>query len=648
MAVNKTEAIASLDEYRLLLPAWVKAALAANDRLKLYLSVLQSAASHAEHPEDPPLDLHHEMAAAGLQAAWLHDLAGTATRSGDALFVPELPRLAQHLAEDLAALARPVLGPGDTPTATRVEHWRRTLAGMNHDRMELAQLRSLTHGNRGESDSLHLLVMDLHKQLNQLSASLASEIIDGAHVWQIEDEDRARVAAFMRGLNRTAPLKLDHPGLDTAATRDGERLLLQNDIGTNDAHVLVLQVTALRISLTYSDLHRIRFAFFQSLLGDAGARWSVVEPRVTPGLNQGGAYWVGTATFDVADEAALQNALESVGARIVFLIDWNRARKRLQQFVGKASAVVVLQEAARLEAGHMAWLQAGAERLVFGAMEAMGEGAFRLGDRLEDVLGAPAARQFLVEVLRLASRAAREGQPPARVADDTRLLLARCLRQRSAGFEMLSEHMGYCHALAQSVSEVLAMGDRVAGEHATEAAARAKTWERRADHLLMDARALAERQAHWLPFARLIEISDDVADALEEASFLISLAADNRHSHHWDAPVRQALQRLADAVLGAVQEQVKAVEAARTLGADAGPADNDDFVAASWNVLRAERQCDELLRVARRAILGHVGNAAALMLANDLALALELASDRLLAAGYALRDLVFSRVEARA
>ena len=46
----------------------------------------------------------------------------------------------------------------------------------------------------------------------------------------------------MRGPNRTAPLEFDHPGLDWAATRDGKRLLLQNDIGTDDAHVLVVQV----------------------------------------------------------------------------------------------------------------------------------------------------------------------------------------------------------------------------------------------------------------------------------------------------------------------------------------------------------------------------------------------------------------------
>ena len=41
--MEKIDVVASLGQRRLLRPAWVKAALAANDRLKLYLSVLQAA-----------------------------------------------------------------------------------------------------------------------------------------------------------------------------------------------------------------------------------------------------------------------------------------------------------------------------------------------------------------------------------------------------------------------------------------------------------------------------------------------------------------------------------------------------------------------------------------------------------------------------
>ena len=646
--MQKTQALTSLGQHRLMLPAWVKAALSANDRLKVYLTVLQTASTHAAHPHRDVPDLAREIAAVGLDAGWLHDVAAAARRVDDELLLPDLPQLVKCLEDDLASMARPVL---ETTAAgaqahVRVEHWLDWLRDLPVDRLGDAQVEALTHGRRGEDDSLHLLVMDLHKQINKLAVELASEVIAGANVWELQTGDRARVAAFMRGLNRTAGLKFDHPGLDTAATRDGDRLLIQNDIGTNDAHVLVLQVTGRVITLTYSDLHRVRFEFFQALLAPFGATWSGLESRTSAELNQGAAYSVGTARFDCADDAAVEAALEGIASRIVFLIDWNRARKRLQAFVDKEEAMAVLAEAAQLDVGHRAWLQVGGERLIFAAMQAAGEGAFRIGDRLDEVIGVADAHAFLVAVMRLACDALRRGQPAALVADETRMLLAQHVRQRSSEFDLLAEHAAYCQALAQAVSDGLAHGAEHSSKAAGELSTRAKLWERKADHLVMQAREKAERQPRWRPVARLVEQSDDVADALEEAAFLISLIADH-HLKGWDDDVRKVLGRLAATVLQATQDQVKALAIARTLGSNSDAADNDAFLRATWRVLQAERQCDALLRDARRVILGAVHDAPSLMLANDLACTLELASDCLLAAAYALRDLAFDKAGVR-
>ncbi len=646
--MQKTQAVASLGQHRLMLPAWVKAALSANDRLKVYLTVLQSASSHASHPHRAMPDLSKEIAAAGLNTVWLHDLAAVARRVDEDLFIPDLTRLIKCIEEDLATMARPVLET--TPQAEephrRVQHRLEWLGALARDRLSDQQLEELTHGRRGEGDSLHLLVMDLHKKINKLAGELASEVIAGANVWELQPQDRPRVAAFMRGLNRTSGLKFDHPGLDTAATRDGERLLIQNDIGTNDAHVLVIQVAGHAITLTYSDLHRVRLEFFQLLLQPFGAQWSGLESHSNAELNQGAAYSVGTAQFDCADDAAVETALEGIGSRIVFLIDWNRARKRLQAFVEKVDAIAILAEVARLDIGHRAWLQVGGERLVFAAMQAAGEGAFRIGDRLDEVIGAADAHAFLVAVMRLACDALRRGQPAALVADETRMLLAQHVRQRSSEFDLLAEHASYCQALAQAVSDGLAHGAERSGKAAAELAARSKAWERKADHLVMQAREKAERQPRWRPVARLVEQSDDVADALEEAAFLISLIADH-HLKGWDDHVRKVLARLAATVLQATQDQVKALAIARTLGGNSEAVDNDAFLRATWRVLQAERQCDALLRDARRVILGAVHDAPSLMLANDLAATLELASDRLLVAAYALRDLAFDKAGVR-
>jgi hypothetical protein len=98
--------------------------------------------------------------------------------------------------------------------------------------------------------------MDLHKVLNRLAAGCAEEIVSGAHVFGLRPDDHRSVESFMRGLEETRGLKFDHPGLDTMATRSGDRLLIQNDIGTTDAHVVVI---------TYTDVHRARAKFFIGL-----------------------------------------------------------------------------------------------------------------------------------------------------------------------------------------------------------------------------------------------------------------------------------------------------------------------------------------------------------------------------------------------
>ncbi|SDC94828.1 phosphate transport regulator [Paraburkholderia lycopersici] len=648
--MRKTEALTAMGQHGLLLPARIKAALAANDRLKVYLSVLQCAVTHAGQPENDFLRLDAELAAAGVDLPWLRDMPSSAQLLDGDVVLQECERLVAALAQDLQIMCKPLdaTGPGDDALRERAERWQTWFASFRGQRLTPTQVNKFVSGDRtADGDSLHVLVMDLHRRINQLANEISSEEIDGAHVWHLEAEDRPRVAAFMRGLNRTAPLRFDHPGLDTAATRDGQRLILQNDIGENDVHVLVLHVEGRAITLSYSDLHSGRFDFFKTLLAPLGMQWEEIASRANAALNAGKPYTFGTGRLACGDDAQLDAALETIGANIVFLIDWNRARKRLLPFVSKRAAIAVLLDAARAECGHMAWLKAGAETLIYAAMQAAGGGAFRIGDRLDAILGEADAKAFLLETMETACRTQRQGQPIALVADETRLLIGKRVRQHTSGFDLLDEHAGYCHALAQSICDGLMLDALGIPGAARDLAARAKLWERQADHLVMRARDQASRQPQWEPFGQLVELSDDIADALEEAAFLMSLIADG-HMQGWNRDVHESVSRLADAVLYATQEHVKALAIARSLSATSDASDSDAFLAASWNVLRSERECDELLRTGRRAILGAISDAPALMLANDLACALELASDRLLVAGYALRAVAFGRTEAKA
>ena len=110
-------------------------------------------------------------------------------------------------------------------------------------------------------DSLHRLVMDLHRALNRLAAQCTEEVISGAHAYGIAADDRPVISAFMHGLERTRGLKFDHPGLDTMAIRAGSRLIIQNDIGTTDAHVLLVTIERLTVTITHTDVHESRAEF---------------------------------------------------------------------------------------------------------------------------------------------------------------------------------------------------------------------------------------------------------------------------------------------------------------------------------------------------------------------------------------------------
>jgi uncharacterized protein Yka (UPF0111/DUF47 family) len=641
----KEKAVASLGKKSLLLPAWIKAALTANDRLKLYLTMLQSAVQHAAAPQAPLTDWGPELSQAGLHdLRWLQDLVKSAYFDDRTLVSPQLGQLLDALAADLSIMARPICEGGQASKPdllARRDMWLQRLRAMaDKHGLERESLAEMTQGNRKSGDSLHILVMDLHKQLNALASEISTENLDGAHVWQIKDADHPLIQAFMRGLHRTAPLKFSHPGLDTTVTRDGSRLLIQNDIGTNDVHVLVIEVERHTINLTYSDLHAGRFDFFRQMLEEVGYEWTVSEPVTSDGLNEGKPYQIGKAVFEARNNDLLMAGLEALASRIVFVIDWNRARKRLQNFVQKSQAHALLRRAAKEEWGHMAWLQAGGERLVFNAMQAVGSEAFRIGDRLDEVLGETVATEFLLDLMRISSLMLRQQQPVSLIADEARMLLARVLHQRTFEFDLLADHAAYCHALAQALSEALESGSAL---NCADMVGRAKNWERQADHILMDARQRAERQSRWMSVVDLLAKADDVADALEEASFILSLTMAEPLSG-LPLPVYEALRRLADTTLAALQDQVKAIEIARHISEQGDPADSDAFLQTLWRMLRAEKRCDELLRQARMTIVQSLhASPAEFFLANDLAATIEKASDSLLAVGYALRQMVFAK-----
>jgi hypothetical protein len=264
---EKIRILDTLNEQALLLPSLVNMALSANDRVKYRFALLQSAQAHAQRPDALVSNLRAERIAAGVQDNRFDNVVAESMEVGKGRYrIPALAGIVQAAYEDVVEMLEPLRAaavPEAEALFRRLEALTKPLA--DDDVLAADELHTLTSGNREDGDSLHLLVMDMHRALNALQASLASETIDGCRVYGISDADHALVAAFMAGVNRTAPLKFDHPGLSSTATRVGDKLVLQNDIGTTDAHVLVVHVVGRKVSVTYTDVHLPRLLFFQSL-----------------------------------------------------------------------------------------------------------------------------------------------------------------------------------------------------------------------------------------------------------------------------------------------------------------------------------------------------------------------------------------------
>ena len=285
----KTQILAAIGESELQPAAALNAALAANDRVKYFFSLLQMALDHAEHPEQPAATLKRERIACGIDDPDLDGAVAAARRVGKACRVP-------GAANDPRARRRRYAADGGARAGRQ--------AGRIRDRLKRLLGALPTGGGRSSSipraisammaaghdgaDSLHRLVMDLHKQLNALQAALAEETLDGAAAYNLAAADRPLVLAFMAGINRTAKLKFNHPGLATTATRAGARLIIQNDIGTTDAHVIVIHVEGLAVSVTYTDVHAERLAFFQDMLKPVKVDW---EKQRTDVLAAGAAFY---------------------------------------------------------------------------------------------------------------------------------------------------------------------------------------------------------------------------------------------------------------------------------------------------------------------------------------------------------------------
>lgn len=632
----KTAVLAAIGEAALSQPAAVNAALAANDRVKFAFTLLQAALAHADHPAAPADSLKRERLACGLEDPALDTMVAAARRQGARTLIPGAAALLARIAADMREMAAPVLAAGHAAFGPRLETLLAALPAAQDDLLDAPAIAALTQAHPGGADSLHKLVMDLHKDLNALQAALAQETLDGAAVYGLAKQDRPRVAAFMAGLNRTAKLKGDHPGLGTTATRGGKRLVIQNDIGTTGAHVVVIHVEGLDVSVTYTDIHPERLAFFQAMLEPFHPTWDTTRTGALAGAD----FQLATGRLTAADETACRAWLDFLGSRLVFLIDWNRARKQLRAFLPGAARLALLRWAAENDIGHRGFLELGGARLINQAIEATAGSAMHFGDRLSDVLGVPDTETFLRFVFRTATEGMLARRSPSLVRDRVRAELVRHFtNEQRRLLRLVAAHAGLVFELAAATRDgVQALAGGADGLE--KLVRRAGRFEHDADQLVIDAREAVQRRPDYAAFRPLIEASDDAADELEEAVFLLGLLA----GAHPNGPPLDGVRALAGLLEEAGREWVKALAHAAHVQEPGAADDTDDFLTAIDRISALEHQADDAERSLTAAAMAHAADFRQLHLYAALGSKLEAAADALKHASLRLRDHVLAEL----
>jgi uncharacterized protein Yka (UPF0111/DUF47 family) len=645
---EKNRIISALGESRLLLPALLNTALAANDQIKYLFALLQVARHRADHPHLGFSNLLQQRLACGLDEDELDTvIEGSRPDGQDRYRIPQAERILTLITRNLRSMLEPLREARRAEFDELVQRHQRfqlSGAGAQHDVMSGKTISFITSTDSAGTDSLHLLVIDAHKALSRLQASISAETIDAAKVYEIKPGERGLIKAFMRGVNETAALKFDHAGLGTTATHANDGLVIQNDIGTTDAHVLVVHVSELAATVTYTDVHLQRLLFFESLFERYHVRWDDTLSRKDNSLEDG-VYHLRVGRYQARGRGELEEYLAFLGSRLVFLIDWNRARKRFRNFLPKERVIQLLKWSADENFGHMAFLKCGGELVVYEALEFAGRGALRPGQRLDDMLGAEEASQYLRFVVRTCSEGLRTGIAEALIRDEIKAELLNYFRTaQQTLLDMAADHAALIVEIASGLRDALLKATLPDGaQHIEGNAVRAKEWEHQADIVVNAGRDTLPFGDTGLFYRGLLEAADDVADHLEEASFHFTLLPQTP----WHDHVYHPFVGLAGLVVQGTQEYLKALETTRYLHRGAMREDVQDFLDAIHRISAVERRTDEAQRAVKKAFVrDHIGHTL-LYVYTEAVKSLERSAEALTHAGLMLRDHVLSDVMAK-
>ena len=640
---TKAGVLERIGERSLLLPELINRGLGANDRLKYYLTLLQAASDHAHAPGQQVASLRSEREASGVPDAAFDDVVGASRMvTNSTVYIPGVAAIIEHVLGDTRQMVEPIaaaaawradLAERAVLYSRRLDEQAARAPACTDDQVPTNTIDAFTKLPSNGHDSLHQLVLDLHWELNRLQASVSVEVIDGAHAYGLGDNDRRLVRAFMKGITETAPLKFDHPGLETTATRDSDHLSIENDLGT-DGHMAVVHVEGLAATVIYTDGRRARAKFVRDLLEPHNVTWS------TDGIGRSAdGYDVNIGSYTAADDEGLEQFLAHLGSRLVFLIDWNRARKRLSRVVKKSDATALLKWAADNNVGHEAFLKAGDVRLIHNALDRAAPTQLYYGARLDEILGRDAAKRFLMSVLRIASAGIARRSSPRLIDDEIEAELMMYLQRSDRSF--LGAVVDHAMVVAGMVDLIRGAITQLKTHERTDGArgaAQLKTWKTDADTIVERTRRAIDTVEHGAQLRRLLWEGDTAVRVLEEAGFLLTLVP-----HAIDSGVADLLDQLADLASRAAREYVRCLEDARDLTRGAARPDLERFLVTVDRLVTLEDSCDEAERAVRERVLrAPSSDFREVYVLSELTQRLDRATDSVVQSGLLVRDYVLS------
>ncbi|MGB9168832.1 MAG: hypothetical protein WCB31_07895 [Nitrososphaeraceae archaeon] len=661
---DKTQIIRELGMRELLLPTLISDALDANDRVKYFLSLVQMAKHHADNPQIELSNLRKEREECRIGNNSLDRVVEYSTKKPDLenyYYIPNVNSIVNNIIENINQMILPLQTFFDTADQkrthdsnvntnsnadqkaeydslfSRLKDLLAVIPRIDEDIISGLLIDSFISGERKNRDSFHLVVMGIHKELNRLQSLIYQESIDGAKVYGITDNDRISIRAFMKGINKSKKLKFEHPGLDTTATRSGDILLIQNNIGTTDAHVLVIKIKEMTVSVTYSDTHIQRLIFFHSMLDTFHVNWENTASKQSEKFEGSGLYHVTNGTYIAKNQTDLESYLSFLASRIVFLIDWNRARKGLGRFVKKEDVFSILKWAADNDLGHMGFLKMGGQQLIFEAIKKNAKSSLQFGDDFQEILSREKAIEFLKFVLKTCAEGLIQGKSEFLIRDEVRVQLSKNFRSIDETLlNMASNHASLVVEISNTVRDGLVQIESDDQEFITRNAERSKIWEKNADALLNNIRVIARRSNASVIFEKFVGNADDAADSMEETLFLLTLVSKQEIIGDFYEP----LLDLAELAAHSSMEYLKAIENAKIVDKWSSHEEIDDFLQTIDKIITIEHQADDVIRQVKAAIMSDSNNFKQLHVLSEISKNIEEVTDSLMKSVVILRDYI--------